>query len=262
MDLVGIHLYTDEEHNDWITFQDNNFNLNKGDSKLVLYNIKPKHIDETDQTNKTHTITVYIEPENAPQKTVQISLFIKYHDFGTIELNDTIVHITELSIDDTIAFCLAKPDYANCERLLYFCSEYPDYGKCPELYKERIVEVAGKHNISDDDLAVMISENKKEGEILQRLENKYNTLFVEIIGTEGKGGIKEDINWIKSWIQQQEYEKQQEQLEQIKTAKKQKLNKIFKVILYIFITLLIIIFLVIKWLAKRGVEYEMVRLPE
>lgn len=72
----------------WIRFDENEFDLARGEKNFVTYHVEPK-IFETDATNKTYTVVIRIEGTNTNQTTKLLNVFIPYSNvFDDIQTNE------------------------------------------------------------------------------------------------------------------------------------------------------------------------------
>lgn len=70
----SVKLYSDSN---WITFDENNFDLESNDLKYIKFRITPE-IFEKEQTNKTYTINIKIKAINTEEKIENLNVFIPY----------------------------------------------------------------------------------------------------------------------------------------------------------------------------------------
>lgn len=111
-DAYNVHLEAK-----WIDFDDNDFNLEKGDSKNIGYTISPD-ITETDETNKKYNLTVKVTG-NFDKIEQNITVFIPYKSVFS-SYNGTID--TEVIENFIKSWC--KDDIELCEQI--YCSVNPD----------------------------------------------------------------------------------------------------------------------------------------
>lgn len=75
-------------NNTWITFEENNFNLEIGEKNIVTYKINPAIFD-SNETNKTYNVEVTAKAINTEEQKKVVSIFIPYNDivsgFGSNE---------------------------------------------------------------------------------------------------------------------------------------------------------------------------------
>jgi hypothetical protein len=221
-------------------------------SKIVNFIVSPK-INMTSQTNKTHHIDIVIKPENSIAITKRLNVFIKYANMGIVNIGNTTIQINELGVDETISFCLARPDYVGCERLLYFCKDHPEYGKCKELYKERIIEVPASYNISGDKIEEMVMSVSKTDELMERQDNKYNIIQQDVASVATRqSGIESSFKALIQKVNDNERIQADNEL-------KAKRANVLRFVMGILLSLFIGIFMLLKFLAWHGTIYQQIR---
>jgi hypothetical protein len=250
--LYLVDLSVSEEYKDWIIFSQNKFNVSGMSSKIVNFIVSPK-INMTSQTNKTHHIDIVIKPENSIAITKRLNVFIKYANMGIVNIGNTTIQINELGVDETISFCLARPDYVGCERLLYFCKDHPEYGKCKELYKERIIEVPASYNISGDKIEEMVMSVSKTDELMERQDNKYNIIQQDVASVATRqSGIESSFKALIQKVNDNERMQADNEL-------KAKRTNVLRFVIGILLSLIVGIFMLLKFLAWRGTIYQQIR---
>lgn len=252
--LYNIEFEVDVAHRTWLNFTESNFTIQPNSNKVVTFKVR-HNLTTTSATNQTYLIPFKIKPANAPAIDKEVSVYVKYHDFGNIQLNNTCISITELSIEETIATCLAKPDYPNCERLLLFCLEYPDYGKCKDLYPVIIVKEKEAVTVSGEQVEKMWAGFADLNNILTRWDNNKNVIESDV------AAINQNTGALKQQFDAMVQERANEIVKQKEKAKKDTLMKVLKVTGLILIGLIISIWLLIRFLGHKGAEIEEIRLP-
>ena len=63
----------------WINFEENNIDLSPGDQNYINYEIQPK-IFNTEETNKTYEIVLFVEGSNTQQYSKTIEVFVPYSE--------------------------------------------------------------------------------------------------------------------------------------------------------------------------------------
>lgn len=193
----------------WMNFTQNDFNLTVSNNKIITFSVTPA-INRTIDTNQSYIKKLRATADNSPDFSQDISIFVNYKQFEAVDIGNTTIVLNELSIDDTISFCLARPDYPSCVKLKRFCLDQPDDAVCQELLKAQVIEVDKPVPFSPTDVQAMIESNKYEGNVMQRLENKYNPLFSDI------GTLKDSLFLTNTYIlnltqRQENLEKQYEE---------------------------------------------------
>jgi hypothetical protein len=95
----------------WIVFDENNFNLNRGDSNFVTYHINPL-ITKTSDTNMTHNLTLSIKGSNINDTTLNISIFIPYNS------NFEDMSTSEGFLAFYTRYCIANPNLLICNNTI------------------------------------------------------------------------------------------------------------------------------------------------
>lgn len=72
---------------DWLSFNLNNFDLDKGKTKVISYTISP-YISETSQTDKNYIKNIVVSG-NFNSLNIPLNIFIPYADIGNITTNST-----------------------------------------------------------------------------------------------------------------------------------------------------------------------------
>ena len=112
----------------WITFDENNFDLEPNDLKYIKYRITPE-IFETEKTNKTYNIILKVKAINTEEYTNTLNIFIPYSNaFGDITSEQGFLNWF------ANVFCPANPNNFLCNtsarnlnetaRIIYRESEY------------------------------------------------------------------------------------------------------------------------------------------
>jgi len=92
----------------WITFKENNFNLDPGSTKFVVFEVDPLIFD-SDDTNKTYGIDINMKASNVLSQSKTLSVFIPFSDV----FDDVTTDAGFFALLDK--FCKANP-------LIYFCN--------------------------------------------------------------------------------------------------------------------------------------------
>ena len=94
-------------NSNWVSFQENNFNLNQNEQNIIVYEISPL-IFSTNETNKTYTINLTVSGSNIEPQTRQILVFVPYteifQDTGSAEFVFALLD----------KFCKANPNNLFC----------------------------------------------------------------------------------------------------------------------------------------------------
>jgi len=96
---------------DWLTFSENDFDLNVGESKNLQYTINPI-IYESSQTNKTYNLNLQIEG-NFQSMNETLTVYIQQANVGSGLTNGTIDY--EFLENTFKLYCQIKPDFEFCQ---------------------------------------------------------------------------------------------------------------------------------------------------
>lgn len=132
---------------EWITFEENNFNLEAGDSRNIEYSISPI-VMQTNQTNKTYIKTITIEG-NFEKLEKDISIYVKYANLDDIIGDEG---LTEEWFNNMVDLgCIAYPENSRCKRQISFYNS--SSGSTIELNEESFrlfLEKYGEDLIKED----------------------------------------------------------------------------------------------------------------
>jgi len=106
---------------DWFSFDKNNFDLEPGEEKAINFVISPL-IVETDETEKEHTKTIYINGDNLMTVTQNISIYVPYYDVasGNISSPEWWVKRKEFCTSfPTAPDCLTEPYIIYKDKVIY-----------------------------------------------------------------------------------------------------------------------------------------------
>lgn len=250
--VINIDFLINNSYQDWFTFSKNNFTLQKDGSELITYLISPK-INRTSQTNKTYVFDLEIIPENAERIEKEIKVFVPYEQLNNIELGNTTIVLNELSVDETIMFCLKKMDYPGCTKLKRFCLDYPDDPECKNFRKEKLVFVEKNVTFTGDQVQKMIDSIIGAENIYTRISNQYQP-FLSIVknATYVMKQSKDDIAKLES--------RQSREEQRVKDQEQTKKGWfIFWFIMKFIAVVLFIIFLLVRFIQHKKYYFERIR---
>jgi len=138
--ILSVNLTADK----WITFDENFFDFSE--RKLVNYKIKPD-INDTNGTDKLHTITITVRTANSNEVTSPLNIFINKHDFSQFksEKDDKTIIFQFADEDAITAFCKTKPEEClNNEIVAEYCRAKPEICPKQEVFKNRTLTQEGQ----------------------------------------------------------------------------------------------------------------------
>jgi len=100
-------LHNVELNGDWFGFSENDFTMDN--DKIFSFNITPKDITNSDQTNKTYEKTITITSENGGTIEKTISIFINYATLDDLQDQLGDVVLIPMTAEQTYAYC-NKPE--------------------------------------------------------------------------------------------------------------------------------------------------------
>lgn len=138
----------------WISFNENDFNLEPEEINYVTFTISPD-ISETDDTNKTHIKKINIKGDNFDTIEKELSVYIPYHKFyeGTQD--------QDIDWNDVTSVCEFIPSFPACQE------------QTPEvIYINNDSVKLRTLNISEEEIKEELLANKQLAEELLRIENQ------------------------------------------------------------------------------------------
>jgi plastocyanin len=95
----------------WIQFDENNFNLAKGEENFITYHINPL-ITKTEDTNKTHNLIIQVSGSNIASQNISLNVFIPYNNvFDDINTAEGFAVFYE-------RYCLTHPNFLICNNTI------------------------------------------------------------------------------------------------------------------------------------------------
>lgn len=144
---------------DWISFTENNFNLNMNENKYITYKINPI-IFETNQTNKTYDLPINIKASNSDLYNYTISVYIPYSsivsDFDSEE--GFLIWFAEV-------YCPAHPNN-------FICNTSINQGNGSTIYKESEIPI----NVTARTIYEIKRDIARMTDSYQRSDNKITSI--------------------------------------------------------------------------------------
>lgn len=157
-ELINIILTADK----WISFEENNFNLDAGSNNFVSFKIIPD-VTSISQTNKTHNIDIQVKATNANQIGGEINVFIPYESdletFGNLS-RDELIDLLKL-LQEQIGKLNLEPSPDCPSDKPYFNTE------TEECIGEIDLEIPVQYNYTQKEIESFLL---KEGEIKEGIE--------------------------------------------------------------------------------------------
>lgn len=217
----------------WITFGLNEFYIAPGNKKYVPYTIMPI-VTSSEETGKTHQITIFAKGENTFDANNSISVFVPYQE--GVSLNDTAQQIFNQTFDEDFMisfhniYCQALPESQYCkpeivEKIVYQSQPLPYNHTQEDIHKTLIQqqeirdEMSRSINTYHSEIetiktdAQTASKNSAETKLIAEEIKKYieetkkddNTAFTVLmvlvilvfIGILGYFGIRKLFDWIR-----------------------------------------------------------------
>ena len=128
----------------WVEFNENFFDFTE--RKLVNYKIKP-NINDTNETDKLHTITITARADNAQEVSSPLNIFINKHDFSQFSSEKDNKTINFIFADESaiIAFCKVKPlECLKNDVVAEYCRVNPEVCPKQEVFKNRSLTQEGQ----------------------------------------------------------------------------------------------------------------------
>lgn len=152
---IKVHLEAD-----WFTFENNDFDLDVENSRAVNFDISP-YISSTDNTNKSHTISIKVKADNVAEFTRDILIFIPYADI--LEGNITTPEWWKAKK----SFCDAYPTSPYCitDPVIVY-QDVPGYD-CPAILA----------NLSAEDVQKILRESLKSFDSAETAFNYLKLMF-------------------------------------------------------------------------------------
>jgi len=150
-------------NSNWISFEQNNFNVAIGDTEWIEYTIFPSLLN-TDGTNKTYNVNLSIEGSNSKKEVIELKVFIPYKEISNA-----------LTSDQSVLEYLEN----------YYCPLYPCSVFCQGISGEQCNSSGsiGRNsdtnlttNISSIDLYNLIKDLSKMKDSLLRSDNEIKSL--------------------------------------------------------------------------------------
>ncbi len=149
---------------DWFGFSDNDFTIDN--DKIFSFNITPRDITNSDQTNKTYEKTIMITSENSGSVEKIISIFINYATLDDLQDQLGDVVLIPMTAEQTYAYC-NKPEInwtGICERYI------------KNLTVEKLVPRILYPEINETDAKDSLDAGSRAEEGVNRVSNKVEDM--------------------------------------------------------------------------------------
>jgi len=162
---------------DWITFDENNFDLVSGSTNWVEYTLFPIML-KTKDTNKTYQETISIKASNSDIKNITLNIFIPYKEVSEYDLGST----EALEYYDSV-FCPKNPCAPICAVLLGYplCDGNSSSSLINYSYGNFSVNISSEnfYNLVKD-ISTLKDDNTRMSNLLKQFEDKYGVSLEEI----------------------------------------------------------------------------------
>lgn len=202
---------------DWIEFKSNDFNLESDENKIVLFDIEPDNITKTKETNRTHYLTISAKGSNTQKSNIDAEVFIKYHDFGEVEVGNVSYKIIELNAEESIALCSQNPEYPGCDALII------------EKEVEKVIETEPTHEFSEAEVSNIKESASKVGDSTERTENRISAM------SEDMSDFKKDFSLFKTNMTSLMFTMQDYMINEQKKDKSSSIKKTIAIIIGIMV---------------------------
>ena len=183
----------------WISFDENDFNLEKGTTNFVTYKVEPRILDSA-ETNKTRIININIKASNSEQYTIPLNVFVPYSDifeeFDTDEGFYTWFASTFCPTHQNLFICnTTRPDSSGEPTIIYRDSQIPVNFTTAEVYElfKRIQKMEDSGQRTDNLLNKVSSEL---GISIPELRSFINQSLQLQVKNEKKESSRNNTVWI------------------------------------------------------------------
>jgi len=152
---------------DWIVFLEKWFDIPSKGLKVITYNITPKDINDTSQTNRSYFLPISakgLNLEGLSYTNNTIEVYIPYANLSVLSTDKFIIYRTILSINETLTLCGVDPEYPGCDALI------------KEVEKIVIKVVEQNATVSVEDFKRITDKVEDMSNILERRENLQTQL--------------------------------------------------------------------------------------
>lgn len=162
------------DSNGWMNFSVQDFTMDAMTNRLITFNLTPL-IYSTNESNMTHSITIFGSSSNGGNTSKIISLFIPFTDLGNSSNPNTYV-INRLSINLTIDYCMANPDDVECIDLV----------NAFRTNNTVIKEISASWSIPEPEVKLMIESAKNSQSLVQNNINAQGVTQDYMLNISGK----------------------------------------------------------------------------
>lgn len=189
-----IHLSSDP---DWLVFDENDFNINAGDTNYITFNIEPA-IFITEETNKTYNLSLFIDGLNTEKYVKTLNIYVQYENvFDQMESDQGIINLFE-------RWCRSNPNSLFCNRSVMTCPEpeivYLEHQIPVNYTQKEVKEMLKRIAIMADATQRGINEQKKTNQILNdkipQMESNINKSLDLQQENEKKQKTRTNTVWI------------------------------------------------------------------
>lgn len=141
-------------------FKLDGFSVAPGEEKVISFLVKP-NITRTEDTNRSFVKYLFVESDNAPTISVNVSFFVPFADLDVFNFSDDVIYIypnNDVCVPIVSVFCSGNPDDSDCVKLSRVLS----------VEKVRFVEAQHTVNLTDSD----VSNIREFPNILNRIYNR------------------------------------------------------------------------------------------
>lgn len=163
-DEASLGIVTLSSNSSWVSFGSNGFALNPLESRFVYFNVSPKGLTSTGQTNRSYSLLFSASASEGLVASKSVGFFVEFANLSVFSVNGTTFVINRLGVNETILYC----------------TEFPSEPECSSLRENftRKVNVTiikpGVVNISEAELRSMVDNAVSVSGVASRLENTFN----------------------------------------------------------------------------------------
>jgi len=172
------------DYPDWISFDENEFNINSGQTKIIIFTIDPK-ISEIDQTNSSYEIDIRAKGINSGQVKDTLFVFIPYEEelenYGNMSkeelvkaLKDLETVLKNLNLEPNPDCPDNKPYWSTTEKKCISEAEMTNQVIQYNYTQEEVSSIFLKIGGINDELSTL---GDYQNPILEDIQNKFTNLF-------------------------------------------------------------------------------------
>lgn len=155
---------------DWFEFEEEGFDLNPQQNKIVNFNVTPGNFTNKEETGIYYEKLITATSDSADEGSTQVQVFIQFFDFNLFESGGVTVSITQLDINGTLAYC-NNPAGSHDPR----CKDLQI-----EVAREVIVEKNRTIGLSEQEIESFKEGADKVGDSADRIENKFDVVADDV----------------------------------------------------------------------------------